>query len=46
MIKDLQEHNGYCKEASKKIIESFSAICDKLNGKISVKDNKESGEKK
>ncbi|MBA7524571.1 hypothetical protein ES705_16712 [subsurface metagenome] len=33
MIKDLREHNGYCKEASKKIIESFSAVIDKINGK-------------
>ncbi|MBA7587017.1 hypothetical protein ES708_29027 [subsurface metagenome] len=30
MIKDLQEHNGYCKEASKKIIASFSAVIERL----------------
>ena len=45
MIKDLREHNGYCKDASKKIIESFSAICDKLNGKNQTKDNKANGRK-
>lgn len=37
MIKDLREHNGYCKEASKKIIESFSAVCNKLNNINSAK---------
>jgi len=38
MIKDLQGHNSYCVDASKKIIESFSAICDKLNGINSIKE--------
>lgn len=33
LIKHMEEHDNYCQEASKKIIESFSAICDKLNGK-------------
>lgn len=45
MIKHMEEHNDYCKETSKKIIESFSAICDKLNGKNTVKDNKKNGQK-
>jgi len=43
MIKDLQGHNNYCVETSKKIIESFSAICDKLNGKNSEEVKKKNG---
>ena len=46
MIKDLQEHNVYCRKASKKIIESFNAICNKINGKNSEKVGKKNGEKK
>jgi len=46
MIEHMEEHNGYCKEASKKIIESFSAICDKLNNKNSKKVSKLNGQKK
>lgn len=45
MIKHMEEHDDYCKETSKKIIESFSAICDKLNGKNLTKDNKDNGRK-
>lgn len=46
MIKHMEEHNGYCREASKKIIESFSAVIDKLNGKVQTKDDKKNGQKK
>jgi len=45
MIEHLEEHNDYCVKASKKIIESFSAICDKLNGKTPIKEKKANGRK-
>ncbi len=43
LIKHMDEHDNYCKEASKKIIESFDAICDKINGKNSKKVSKKNG---
>jgi len=46
MIKHMEEHNSYCIKASKKIIESFGAICDKLNGKDSKKVKKANGQKR
>lgn len=46
MIKDLRGHNGYCKEASKKIIESFDAVIDKINGKNFKKVSEKDGQKR
>ncbi|MBA7527292.1 hypothetical protein ES705_19468 [subsurface metagenome] len=46
MIKNVEEHNDYCIKTSKKIIESFSAICDKLNGENFKKVNEKNGQKK
>jgi len=46
MIKNMEEHNDYCIKTSKKIIESFSAIVERLNNKTPVKDNKANGQKK
>jgi len=34
MMKDFKEHNGHSEEFSKKMIESFDILCDKINGKV------------
>jgi len=46
MIKDLRGHNGDSQKAWEKINESLSAVCERLNNKISIKDNKKNGRKK
>lgn len=43
MIKDLKDHNGDSQKAWRKINESLSAVCDKLNDK---KVKKKNGQKK
>jgi len=45
MIKHMEEHNNYCVETSKKIIESFDAVCDKINGRNSKKVGEKNGQK-
>jgi len=45
MIKDLQDHNGDSQKAWRKINESLSAVCDKLNGKTPIKERKANGRK-
>jgi len=34
MMKDFKEHDGHSEEFSKKMIESFNVLCDKINGKV------------
>ncbi|MBA7550918.1 hypothetical protein ES705_43449 [subsurface metagenome] len=46
MIKGLRGHNKYTKNTAKKMLESFSAVCDKLNGKTSTEVGKKNGQKR
>ncbi|GAJ23657.1 unnamed protein product, partial [marine sediment metagenome] len=46
MMKEIKEHDGQSREAWSKLNGSLGAICERLNNKTPVKDNKANGQKK
>ncbi|MBA7544283.1 hypothetical protein ES705_36635 [subsurface metagenome] len=46
MMKEIKDHDGQSREAWSKLNGSLGAICERLNNKNPVKDNKKNGRKK